>query len=1054
MNSVIELEKYLEKEFGIYYFNEAKKYNSDIRLYRQYDGYYTGLSDSIIYCFFSPIDTYHRAMIKVTAQNDGKIIDYSCDCNTFWRNKTCEHIPAAILKHYDIIFPYTEMANKKRINDFLMSFNEKEEVITAIKEKIGLEIEIDLESKKFKLHIGLKKKYVLNTETKFNGFIQALENNTKYKFGKGFEFDPSCHYFDSEDLQIINFFKNNDHVDYNYYYSKKYDELSDREFNILLEKLKKRKVSFLANGIIINEIIEDFPTEYRLQKKNDDYILKIEDFDDISFYGENKYAIYNNKLYIIPEKYTKTLNKLEEYNLKELKFKDDNINLFKNGLLQKIKSKLSIDENIDNIIICKEPTISLYFDLLFHGIYCDIKINYDDTIVNYFDSNSSIIRDKELENECISELLKLGFKIDENKIFLDDIDEIGAFLEEGINLLSKKYSIFTSKKLDNTNIIKNANIQNTFSIGKDGILSYSFKSNNIENSELTSIVSNIKNKKKYYKLKNGNILNLNDEDIKELNGILNDLQIGKLDESGTLEIPKYKAFYIDSLRSSKYKKIETNNLFDEFIDNFKKYKNTTFIFNKEDEKVLRPYQKEGVLWIYTLYKCDFGGILADEMGLGKSIQTITFIKKVIEEKKDAKILIVCPTSLVYNWKKEFDKFGSELKYTTIHDNKEKRKEIISHFDEYNIFITSYGLIRNDNDEYENKNFEVCVIDEAQSIKNYQSQITKEIKKIKSKFHLALTGTPIENSINEVWSIFDFLMPGYLNNIDIFRKTYGINDIDDDSLGVVKKLKYQIQPFILRRSKKDVIKDLPPKTEDTIYLELSNIQKELYIKELNKTKKEMDEIIRTEGFNKSRFKILQLLMKLRQICVDPSIIYENYNEMPVKLERILTMVKDLIKDDHKILIFSNFKTIINKLEKLFNDNNISTYTITGEVQSKKRMELVEKFNEDDTNCFLITLKSGGTGLNLTGADIVIHVDIWWNPQIENQATDRAHRIGQTKSVSVIKLVTSGTIEEKIIELQNKKKILAENLLKDNDNSNVISNLSENDVKKLLSFSNMD
>ena len=438
------------------------------------------------------------------------------------------------------------------------------------------------------------------------------------------------------------------------------------------------------------------------------------------------------------------------------------------------------------------------------------------------------------------------------------------------------------------------------------------------------------------------------------------------------------------------------------------------------------------------------------MGLGKSIQTISFIKQIIKEKEDAKIMIVCPTSLVYNWQKEFEKFAPNLRYVTVSESKEKRLSIIKDFEKYNVFITSYGLIRNDNDEYEDKNFELCVIDEAQMIKNYQANMTREVKKIKSRTKIALTGTPIENSVLELWSIFDYIMPGYLNNITKFRESFGIKEFDDVSLNKIRKLNYLIKPFILRRRKKDVSKELPDKVENNIYLDMPDIQKALYVRELSECKSEMDELIKKEGFNKARFKILQLLTKLRQICVDPSVMYNDYKYESVKIEKLVEVVKNYVSENHKILIFSSFKRVIDNVQKRFEKEKISNYKITGEVSSKKRMELVDCFNEDDTSCFLITLKSGGTGLNLTKADVVIHLDIWWNPQVENQATDRAHRIGQKNKVTVIKMVTKGTIEERIIELQEKKQKLSDNIIEGKDDATLVSKLEKEDMINLLSF----
>ena len=591
------------------------------------------------------------------------------------------------------------------------------------------------------------------------------------------------------------------------------------------------------------------------------------------------------------------------------------------------------------------------------------------------------------------------------------------FLDEEISKLNEKYEVFTSKKIDDTKILKKVSANNNFSIGQDGIMTYKFDVDGINTEDLNNIFSALKQKKKYYKLKNNNVVSLqNNEELNELNNLVNELSLSKED---ILNGDATRALYIDSLKKTKYKNIKTNNLFDEFITNFKKYKDSEIKFDKNDEKILRDYQKDGVKWLNTIYKCDLGGILADEMGLGKSIQTIMFIKEVLKEKENAKIMIVVPTSLMYNWQKEFEKFAPDLKYVVVADNKQKRKEIFDKKDDYNIFITSYGLIRNDKDEYENVDFELCIVDEAQNIKNYQAEMTKEIKKIKAKCKIALTGTPLENNVTELWSIFDFIMPGYLNSVIKFREKYNVKDVDEEGLKLLENLNHQIKPFILRRKKQDVVKSLPKKIENKIYIELPEKQKMLYMKVLNDTKKEMDEMISEGGFQKSRMKILQLLTKLRQICIDPSVMYENYNGESIKIEELLRVVKEAIENDHKILIFSSFKRVLDNVKEIFDKNKITYYMIDGSVKSKDRMTMVEKFNNDDTNCFLITLKSGGTGLNLTGADTVIHLDIWWNPQVENQATDRAHRIGQTKTVSVIKLVTKGTIEERIIELQDKK-----------------------------------
>ena len=609
------------------------------------------------------------------------------------------------------------------------------------------------------------------------------------------------------------------------------------------------------------------------------------------------------------------------------------------------------------------------------------------------------------------------------------------------------------QKIKDTSIIKNNSITSSFSIGKDNIMNFSFDLGNIDSSELDNILDSVKSKKKYFKLKNGNLINIeNDNNLKELNEFMDTMQLNGDDiENGI--IPKYRALYIDSLKND-YHIIKTDNMFDNFIKNFNEYKNSNVKLTKKEKEILRDYQEVGVKWLYNIYKCGFGGILADEMGLGKSIQIIYFIKKLIEEDPNSKFLIVVPTSLVYNWENEFKKFEPKLKYQVFAGLKKKRLEQLEQLNP-NIYITSYGLLREDEENYLHIPFKVAIIDEAQNIKNPSAGITKVVKKLNSEVRIALTGTPIENSTIELWSIFDYIMPGFLASEKNFFSKYNIKDFNDDTNNLLALLNKQISPFILRRKKIDVLKDLPDKIENNIYIDLTEKQKKLYAAEVLKVRKEMDDIIANEGIEKARFMVLQLLTKLRQLCIDPRLIFEDYRETSSKIENLIKVVKELIDNGHKMLIFSTFKTAIHLVKEELDKNNITSYVIDGSVLSKKRMELVEKFNSDKTNCFLITLKSGGTGLNLTSADIVIHLDIWWNPQAESQATDRAHRIGQKNVVEVIKLITTGTIEEKILELQNKKKLLSDKVIEgETRNQNMITKLSAKDIKNLLSFENKD
>lgn len=1016
-----------------------------------YDTVDRGKSDLIhIFKVNSQHSNYYYDVSIITRNRS--IISYYCECPQFHNSNSCKHVVACLLNYGNVILKSSH-TNLDISNSILNLFSRES---GRIRERVYIDIELDFSnySPTFKLFVGLKKKYVINSENKLESFISAFSNGCEYSFGVNFTYDPKIHYFSDADIKFLSYLNGYTRNISGYYYTRNNPfSLNGRELSSLIDMLKGREFSIKGCGKIY-EIRDGLPTCFNLSFDNDNYSLSIDDFSNYKILDDKCYYIaYNHVLYLIPLEYRKLIISLINNSLDSILFDSNSVELFKSGLLQDIKNDIVIDEKITDIVVAGEPIVNLYFDFNRNKIECNIKFDYKGCVIDYFDNATNVVREVDFESHVINDLVDFNFIVDKKKIYIDDIDNIGDFLSNGINVLNNKYNVFTSKKIDNIGILRKSQISSNFSIGTDGIMSYNFSTDNVNMDELDDVLDSLKKNRRYYRLKNGNIVDLkNNSDLNELSNIFDDLDISTHDLNGSIEVPKYRALYIDSLKRNKYTSIKTDNSFDKFINNFSEYKDISIDFGK-DNNILRDYQKDGVRWLYTLYKCDLGGILADEMGLGKSLQTICFIKQIIMENKDAKILIVCPTSLVYNWKKEFDKFAPDLRYVTVFENKAKRLEIINGFANYNVFITSYGIIRNDNDEYENKSFDVCIIDEAQAIKNYQAGMTREIKKVKAHTKIALTGTPLENSILELWSIFDFIMPGYLNSIHRFKEMYGIHEVDKDSLDKLSNLNYQIKPFILRRKKADVVRDLPDKIENNIYLDLPDKQKALYVSVLKESEREFQEILATEGIGKARFKVLQLLMRLRQICVDPNIVYENYDGDAIKIEKLLETVQSYIRDGHKILIFSSFKMVIERVKALFDRNDISSYMIAGDVKSKMRMELVDKFNSDSTNCFLITLKSGGTGLNLTSADVVIHLDIWWNPQVENQATDRAHRIGQTKKVSVVKFITRGTIEEKIIELQNKKKILSDNLI-EGKADNMLNSLTEKEIRSLLSYGEDD
>ena len=1014
----------------------------------------TGKSDKKHQFLVESESSYRKYIVQIDVDRLNNIKDVYCTCPQFIRTRSCKHVAACLICYSDVLFAKKVEKTVQQKTTQLFQLMEKEYSEEKInKKEVFLFPELSIggsssygTSIQLKAKIGQDKTYALLG--KFNNFYTSLKSEMSYRFGSNFCYEPSQHYLSDKSLRFLEFIKN---LESRHYYNGNAVYIDSSEVKTLFNIYKE--------GVYVNDqkeitpIINSFPFQTNLSKDGHQYHLKVIIKDTCFLTSDGEYLFGNNTIYHLDKKQIVLLNEILDNDLQELVFDENDFPSFQKSVLRAIKDKLELDESVSNLVIEAKPSVKFYFDLNENDINCTPKFVYNNEEISYFADAGNVIRDIDYENETVSILDNYGFHKLNNIYLLDDFDLMCAFVDNGLDEISSKYPVYTSEKLKNTNLIKNNSVTTHFSIGKDQILHFDFDLGNVDNDELDSILASIKNKKKYYRLQNGDILSLEQEKLQELNNLTEDLDLTKEDMENKT-IPKYRALYLDSLKEKKYGIIETDSLFKNFINQFKEFKNSDLKFTQEELNTLRDYQVSGVKWLYTICKCGFGGILADEMGLGKSLQTIMFIKKMYEENKDSKFLIVCPTALVYNWENEFNKFAPDLSYQVFAGNRQERQELLQKYDG-NIYITSYGLLREDLDIYETKDYRVFVIDEAQNIKNPKTGLTKAVKSITSETKIALTGTPIENTITELWSIFDFIMPGFLSSLVKFQQKYNIKDFDEDTNKLLTNLKAQVKPFILRRKKKDVIKDLPDKIENNIFIDLNEMQKKYYAAEVKRVNDEMDKLVNAGGFTKNKMMILALLTRLRQICIHPSIYDANYKGESAKMEALLDTVKELVSNGHKILLFTSFKTALYLVKDALNKEDISTYVIDGSVPSKQRQILVDAFNKDKTNVFLIMLKSGGTGLNLTSADVVIHLDLWWNPQAENQATDRTHRIGQTKTVEVIKLICKGTIEEKILSLQEKKKLLSDKMIEEEmDDNTYLKSLSEKDIRDLLAYENKD
>ena len=613
--------------------------------------------------------------------------------------------------------------------------------------------------------------------------------------------------------------------------------------------------------------------------------------------------------------------------------------------------------------------------------------------------------------------------------------------------LQKYGDIYVTDSMKKLRVVPSASFQVGISISS-GLLEMSMASNQFNKEELAEIFSSYDRKKKYHRLKNGTFITFNEEQ-KQVMSAISDVMKNYADKKNpdTIKMPLFRALYLDELLAEKESvELKKNREYRKLIGKMRSYENGDYEVPQSLEAVLREYQRDGFYWIKTLKENGFGGILADDMGLGKTLQILAFL---LSEKEQGKVgdelrtLIVAPASLVYNWKKEVERFTPQLSVCVMAGTAHERKELIKNqTSNVDVWITSYDLLKRDIELYQDIVFANEIIDEAQYIKNQTTHAAKSVRLVNSSFRMALTGTPMENRLSELWSIFDYLMPGFLYGYTRFRseiETPIVSDKDEDAM---TRLRAMIHPFILRRLKKDVLKELPEKQEEIVTVALSGEQKKLYQAHSQRLKMFLEDQ-NDEDFAQNKLQILAELTKLRQLCCGPELLLENYKGENAKLETCIELITQAIAGGHKILLFSQFTSMLDLIGEELKKAKIDYYRIDGSVKKEARMEMVEQFQnpKNQVSVFCISLKAGGTGLNLTAADIVIHYDPWWNKAAQNQATDRAHRIGQKHAINVYQLIAEETIEQKICELQQVKEDLAEEVLSGEGISSTLFNKDE-------------
>lgn len=686
-------------------------------------------------------------------------------------------------------------------------------------------------------------------------------------------------------------------------------------------------------------------------------------------------------------------------------------------------------------------------------LLCDVKVQYGEKIhritgAEADEAGYELYRDLNAEKEVLDKVKEYFPDCDEKAVFYcgEDDDMQYRVLENGVNELMRFGEVFATERFKRITVRRQP--QMTVGVRMESeLLNLTISSTELSNEELLEILYSYQRKKKYHRLRNGDFIQLEEKALGELSNLMKLVNAAPEDfVKGDMKVPAYRALYLDKLlekNDALYAKRDSN--FKHLVKEFKTVTDSEYELPESLQNIARNYQEFGYKWLRTIEAYRFGGILADDMGLGKTLQLISVLLAAKQENRLGTALIVTPASLVYNWKEEFAKFAPETSVKIAAGSKDEREAIIQNAELADVLITSYDLLKRDILLYSDKMFTYQVIDEAQYIKTHTTAAAKSVKAINSKIRFALTGTPIENRLSELWSIFDFLMPGYLYTYEQFRNEFELQIMKNHDESALSSLKRLVEPFILRRLKQDVLKDLPEKIEEICYVNFDTKQQQIYDGQALHMKK-MLEGESDESFQKNKIAILAEITKIRQICCDPSLCLENYEGGSAKMETCTELIKSAIDGGHKILVFSQFKSLLELLAAELKKEKIANFMLTGETKKEERIDLVNRFNNDDTSVFLISLKAGGTGLNLTGADIVIHFDPWWNIAAQNQATDRAHRIGQTRTVSVYKLIVKNSIEEKILKMQQSKNDLADEIL--SGNTGGLMSMSKDELLQLL------
>ncbi len=916
-------------------------------------------------------------------------------------------------------------------------------------------------SVRIEMKIGPKRPYVVQ---KIDDFLARMQNATPFTFSSRFTWNPSEHYFRPEDGVVIDILQRIRRIQAAYNQSRYGGGISygagDRSLFVppdewpTLQEALRQTDCYLAfgphSGTSLSWSDGKLPMQTRVDRTVqggfDVHLRGLDQVAPIMGYGA---AISRATIYPLSPSSLHRLQQLKNLHRDQAEvtftLQASEFEVFLNRVVPGLRELGTVEmaPRVTDLVVDQPLTPRLYLDRQDDQLSARLEFSYGDFVFNPLvdiarSQRGLVARDVMAENELIAALTAAQFRPGERAFLLDDEEAIYQFLFRALEELEQRVEVYATEAVDP--LIRRRHARPKTRVDLDASqnwLEVSFEVEDLDAHEIQALLRSILAKRRFHRLRDGSFISLETETYRGVGQLLQDLDASPGDlAGGGLKVAAVRALAL-SERDSDEVSLRWGKSLRRWLDNLRHPENLEYLPPKTLAPVLRDYQKAGFEWMKMLAEYGFGGILADEMGLGKTLQSIAFLASEREGGAfQAPALIVCPASLVYNWQAEIEKFAPHLKSAVIAGTREERLLVLQQEETpYDIWITSYPLLRRDLAHYHHR-FHALILDEAQVIKNHATQTAKAVSGLQSSRRFALSGTPVENSLDDLWSIFHAVFPG------LFQHKQSFAGMNPDQVAS------RVRPFILRRLKSDVLKELPPKIETLESSELTPEQKRLYMAYLATLQDETLGDLRGEGFQKSRFKILAGLTRLRQLCCHPALFVQDYHGGSGKLEQLLELIEECLSGDKRVLVFSQFTSMLAIIKDQLVERKWPFFYLDGNTKAQERLDLCTQFNQGRRPIFLISLKAGGTGLNLTGADTVILYDLWWNPAVESQAADRAHRIGQQKVVQVIRMISRGTIEEKIYLLQQKKRDLIERVV--TANSEGLDALSEADVRELLSL----